>query len=96
MVMMMRKKKILLEWCAGPQDSPHCAYIARQEHTEGTEYVSTTFIVPKNCLKATTRVAEIVASRMGGSRDRERKWEDNFYRQGLNRVLVPKILFYRI
>ena len=62
MVMMMRKKKILLEWCVGPQDSPHCAYIARQEHTEGTEYVSTTYIVPKNCLKATTRVAEIVTS----------------------------------
>ena len=69
MVMMMRKKKILLEWCAGPQDSPHCAYIARQEHTEGTEYVSTTYIVPKNCLKATYqggRNCGILAPGMGG------------------------------
>ena len=35
MVTMMRKKKILLEWCAGPQDSPHCAYIAQARTHRG-------------------------------------------------------------
>ena len=53
----------------GPRTVLIVHILPRQEHTEGTENVSTTYIVSKNCLKATTstKAAEI------GIRD-GRKW----------------------
>ena len=93
MVMMMRKKKILLEWCAGPQDSPHCAYIAQARTHRGygvcIDYIHCSQKLSQGHYQG-GRNCGILASGMGGNGDRKKNCEGKCYQQGLKIVFCIK------
>ena len=79
MVTMMRKKKILLEWCAGPQDSPHCAYIAQARTHRGYGV----------CIDYIHCSQKLTQGHYQGSRNWHPGWEEVETERGNGRKILP-------
>ena len=79
MVTMMRKKKILLEWCAGPQDSPHCAYIAQARTHRGYGV----------CIGYIHCSQKLTQGHYQGSRNWHPGWEEVETERGNGRKILP-------